>query len=579
MGSYESHLRDDRGVFPLSELIDKSANDFGDKPVFRTWDGEEYAPLSYTTLRDRVHALARWLLSQGIGKDDNIAVLGENRHEWAASYLAIQMTGAIVVPVDSMLPAPGIRHVLSDSGAKIIFASSRFLEILAEVENIPTLERWICFDKEKIENSLYLEDLIKEGQKLDMAFPKRDLEETAAILYTSGTTGHSKGVMLTNKNIMSNVASASRIFPIGPEDTFLSILPVHHSFEATTGFLLPMYCGCCITFSKSLKRNDILEGISSTGVTMMVGVPLVYEKMHAGILRGARKKGKEKLLKYLFKVVAVGEKVGLDLGKKLFKSMLENAGFGTVKFFISGGGPLDPETGIFFNRLGIRLMQGYGLTETSPVAHATPPWQLNHICVGHLIPGVEHKIINANDQGVGEVCLKGPNIFKGYYKNEEATKEAFTKDGWFKTGDLGIIHKDDFLQITGREKAMLVTAGGKNVYPEEIEFYLNRNEFVAESVVMGIPRAKGMGDDIAALIHPDYEAVDLHFEKIGKKPTSEDIHQLIKGEIKKIQVNLADYKRIKTFRIHQDEFQKTTKRTVKRFLYTGDMVTVNGDSV
>jgi long-chain acyl-CoA synthetase len=385
--------------------------------------------------------------------------------------------------------------------------------------------------------------------------------------------------MLTHRNIVSNTAAASRIFPVGSDDTFLSILPVHHSFEATAGFLLPIYCGCCITFSRSLASTEIIHGIKETGVTFMVGVPLVYEKMQQGIMRGVRKAGKEKLVNTLMGVVKVGEKVGLKLGNKLFKSLLTKAGFSTVKYFLSGGGPLDPETALFFDRLGIRLMQGYGLTETSPVTHVTPPWKVRFECVGPPIPGAEHKLIDINDQGVGEICVKGPNIFQGYFRNEEATKETFTDDGWFKTGDLGIIYDDNYLQITGRCKSMLVTAGGKNVYPEEIEFYLNRSPYIAESVVLGFARDKGLGDEVAALIHPDYEQVDLYFEKQGKKAAEEDVSALIKQEIKDVQKNLADYKRIKTFRIYQDEFQKTTKRTIKRFLYSGDEVKVNGEKV
>jgi len=376
--------------------------------------------------------------------------------------------------------------------------------------------------------------------------------------------------MLSHRNIISNVASAYRIYDVGPGDNFLSVLPVHHSFEATAGFLLPIYSGSCITYARSLKSNDIISGIRDTKVTMMVGVPLLFEKMHEGIMRGVRKKGKEKLVNTLFSLVRCGEKIGMNLGGMLFRSLREKAGFGSIRFFVSGGGPLDPVTAIFFNRMGLRLMQGYGLTETSPVTHVTPPWKVRHECVGPPIPGVQHKIIDQNEQGVGEICLKGPNVFQGYYRNEKATRETFTEDGWFKTGDLGIIHPDNYLQITGRKKSMIVTGGGKNVYPEEIEFYLNHSRFIAESIVLGIPREKGLGEEVGALIHPDYEQVDLHFEKLEKRPTPEDIYDLIKEEIRQAQKNLADYKRIKTFRIFEDEFQKTTKRTIKRFLYSAE---------
>jgi len=280
------------------------------------------------------------------------------------------------------------------------------------------------------------------------------------------------------------------------------------------------------------------------------------------------------MFKTVYGVVKMLEKLGLNPGHKLFKDLREKAGLSSVRHFLSAGGPLDPEIAIFFNRLGLRLVQGYGLTETSPCTHLTPSGMLRHECVGVPIDDVECIINEPNDQGIGEVFVKGSNVFKGYYQNEEATREAFTDDGWFKTGDLGKIHSDGFLQITGRKKAMLVTAGGKNVYPEEIEFHLNRSRFIAESVVSGLQRTKGTGEEVVALIHPDYEQLDLYFTEGKKKKTNDEITKLIGSEIKTAQKNLAAYKHIKQFRIFEDEFQKTTKRTIKRFLYSGKMVLV-----
>lgn len=580
MSKYWDKTRPDKGVFPLSELVQRTADEVGDRPVMRTHNGKDgYDEITYPELRDRINAIARWLVDQGIKSGDRVAVLGENSPSWAASYLGIQTAGAIVVPVDSLMPPSGMRHILSDSGARMLFMSGRFAPVIEELETISTLEKYICFAKGQGSEYLYLEDVVHEGKSIQADLPKRSLDELAAFLYTSGTTGHSKGVMLSQRNIVSNVAAASRILDIGPDDTFISVLPVHHSFEATAGFLLPLYCGASITYARSLKSAEIVEDIKNTGVTLMIGVPLLFEKMQQGMIRKVRQQGKEKLVNSLIKVVKTGNKVGLDLGKPLFKSLRQKGGLDKVKIFVSGGGPLDPVTAYFFNSLGLRLFQGYGLTETSPVTHVNLPWRIRHETVGPPIPGVECKIINPNDQGVGEVCVKGPNIFQGYYKNDEATKATFTEDGWFKTGDLGFIHKDSYLQITGRAKNMLVTGGGKNVYPEEIEFYLNRTPFIAESLVLGIPRDKGLGDEVAALIYPDYEQVDLHFEEQGKKASEKDVFDLIKQTVREAQQELADYKRIKTFRIVEEEFQKTSKRSIKRFLYNGEMVKVNGEKV
>ena len=577
MSSYESNLRPDRGIFPLSELAVNSAKLFGSRPIMRTWTSEGYNEITYGEFNDKVDAIGRWLIDQGISSGDRVAVLGENSPEWAASYLGIQVAGAVVVPVDCMMSSSGIRHILSDSGGRILLGSEKFLKDVIEMERIPTLEKIVCFDSEQVEGAIFLDLVLKEGSSSKAEIPKREMDELAAVLYTSGTTGHSKGVMLTQQNIMSNVSSISRIFPIGIDDTFLSVLPIHHSFECTTGFLLPIYCGCSITYSHSIKSNDLIADIKNTNVTIMVGVPLLYEKMHAGMLRGIKKKGKraQTLFNAIYNVVGIGEKIGLDLGVKLFTGLREKAGFGSVKFFVSGGGPLDPATAMFFNRLGIRMMQGYGLTETSPVTHVNPPWKVSHVTVGPPVPGVECKIIDANEAGIGEISVRGPSIFKGYYKNEEATRKVLAEDGWFRTGDLGAIRDAEYLQILGRQKNMLVTGGGKNVYPEEIEHYLNRRQYVAEALVLGIQRESGYGEEVAALIYPDYEQVDLYFETLGKKARADDVYNLIKQQIKEAQVELEDFKHIRKFRIVEEEFQKTSTRKIKRFLYSGDMLKVD----
>ena len=580
MKNTNSVARPDPSIFPLSELAENCAIQYGPYVAMRTWTGEGHREMTYNQFRDWVHAIAKWLISQGIARDDRIAVLGENSPQWGAAYLAIQTAGAIAVPVDSMMPPTGIRHIISDSGSRLLFASERFLRDLSEVAPIPTLEKVICLSECGYGGTLAFQTVIEAGAKQKVEFPKRELNEIAAILYTSGTTGHSKGVMLTQGNIASNVAGASQIIHVGPGDTFLSVLPIHHSFECTCGFLLALYCGGSITYARSMKSADLIADIRETKVSLMVGVPLLYEKMQAGILRGIKKKGKttEALFTGLYTVVKLGQKVGVNLSKAAFKSLREKGGLNSVRLFVSGGGPLDPAIADFFISLGINMIQGYGLTETSPVTHVTPPWKTRNTCVGLPIPGVECKLIDANELGVGEVCIKGPNVFAGYYQNEEATKKVMTEDGWFLTGDLGLIHSDGYLQIMGRCKNMLVTGGGKNIYPEEIEHHLNRSRFIAESLVLGITRQSGYGEEPAAMIYPDYEQIDLYFEELGKKPTNTDVHALIKQEVQAAQEDLADYKRIRHFRIVEEEFQKTSTKKIKRFLYKGEMLKLNGQS-
>lgn len=570
-------IRPHRGIFPLNELTRRGAEEFRDRPVMRTWNGSDgYDVISYNELHRRVHALAKWLIDYGIEQGDRVAVLGPNGPDWSVSYFAIQTAGAVAVPVDSLMPAPGIRHIIAESGSRILFVAEKFFSMLEEMEPIRTLERVVSFTPVDDPEVPALSELIKKGEGSDATPPARDLSELAALLYTSGTTGHSKGVMLTHNNIASNLASAYSLFDLGPDDTFLSVLPVHHSFEGTAGFLLPVYSGASITYARSLKSAEIVEDIRNTGVTFMVGVPLLFEKMMQGMQRKLRQAGKDKLVRALMGVAKAGGAVGLNLSKPLFNGLREKAGMNRIRILCSGGGPLDPAVAKFFNLLGLRLFQGYGLTETAPVTHANRPWRIRHETVGPPIPGVECKLIDVNDQGVGEVCIKGPNVFAGYYRNEKATREAFTEDGWFKTGDLGIIYEDNYLQITGRKKNMIVTGGGKNVYPEEIEHYLNRSEFIAEALVLGIPREKGLGEEVGALIYPDFEALDLHFESKGVTPDEKDVDAVLKAEIQEAQKHLADYKWIRMFRIVDEEFQKTSTKKIKRYMYSGDLVKVNG---
>ena len=575
----ENNSGDDRATFPLSELAERSARACGDKPVMRSFTGSGFREITYRQFRDMVAAIARYMVNHGVGRGDRVAILGENCPQWGAVYLGVQTAGAVAVPVDSLMKPAGLRHVIADSESRFLFASNKSLSELADIEPIPTLERTIALDPGSAGDTT-LGAVLNQGARLTDALPQRTMDELAAILYTSGTTGHSKGVMLTQQNIMSDVAATSQVVKVYPEDTFLSVLPIHHSFECTTGFLLPIYNGSSITYARSMKSADILADIRETGVTFMVAVPLLYEKMEAGIQRGVKKKSRvtQWLFACLMGLSSAGWKVGLNLGAPLFAGMRRRAGLETIRLLVSGGGPLNPATARFFSHLGIRLIQGYGLTETSPVTHVNPPWKRRCETVGPPIPGVECKLVDLGEHGVGEICIRGPNVFKGYYKNEEATREVMDADGWFHTGDLGVIHPDGCLQICGRKKNMLVTGGGKNVYPEEIESYLDRSRFIAESLVLGIPRESGYGEEVAALIFPDYEQIDLHFEARGRKPAEDEVRELVKREIGDAQGELQEYKHIRHFRIVEEEFQKTSSRKIRRFLYSGEMVKV-GESL
>jgi len=568
-------VRDHWGVFPLSELAGRAAEKYQDAVFTRTWNGSGYDEVTFNEFALKVKAVGRWLIDQGIKPGDRVAVWGDDSVVWGMAYLGVQVSGAVVVPVDKLISPSGMRHIIIDSEAEILFTSSQYLEQLEEVEPIGCLNKVISFDSSG-EDVISWDDVLESGAESSAVVPERTLEELAGILYTSGTTGQSKGVKLSQRNIMSNVAASMQMTDLGPGDTFLAVLPMHHIYQCTAGFLHPLYIGSAITFARRLRSAELIMDIQATNVTVMGAVPLLFEKMEAGIKRQVKKKGKaaETMFNTMMKISGLGEKMGLNLGKKLFRSIREKGGVGTIRIYITAGAAINPETCKFFNRFGIVMQQGYGITETSPLCHLTPASKIRHECTGLPIPELECKIGQPDEDGVGEVLVKGPNVFIGYYKNEKATEEAFDEDGFYKTGDLGIIHPDGYLQITGRKKNLIVTAGGKNVFPEEIEHYLGNSRYIAESVVLGLKRKSGYGEDVGALIHPDYEQVDLYFESLGREAQEDDLRALIKEEIKTTMKDLQSYKQIRSFRIFEEEFQKTSTRKIKRFLYSGEMVEV-----
>ena len=570
------HLnRPHKGVMPIPEMLANSAREFGDKLAMERFVDGKWEKFSYRDMDKLVTRIAGGLMELGLKKGDHIGVLGENRPRWGACYIAVQRMGGITVPLDSMMSDPEIHHIIKESGVKAVLVTEKFLGTVLEAEKKGL--KVIDIDNGGREGSLNLKDiLIAEG--VQPAFPKVSLDDVAAIIFTSGTTGHSKGVVLTQNNIMSNVSSVYGIIDINADDSLVSVLPLHHTFEATCGFLFPLYVGCSITYARSLKSKELIEDIKNSGTTLMVGVPLLYEKMYQGISRKLKALPfpKKNIVGLLYKISKTAASMGKpDMGKKLFHGLREKAGLNSVKYFVSGGAALPPYIAEFFNTLGIKLFQGYGLTETSPCLTVIPPHAIVFTSGGKAIPGVEITILDPNQAGIGEIAAKGPNIFKEYYKNPEATAETFQGE-WYKTGDLGWIDDDGYLYITGRKKNLLVTSGGKNVYPEEIESLLNKSDYILESLVLGVQKAGSMGDEIEAMIVPDTEFLDKEAEEKGIRWTPELIEAEIKKVVAEVCSQLADYKRIKRFSIHTEELVKTSTKKIKRYLYQQKYLDVNG---
>ncbi len=565
--------REHHGILTTPEAAAYGAANWGDHVALRVWRDGAYQEITRTELSDRVDALALGLISLGVRPKNLVALLGENRPEWAIGYLGIHRAGATVVPLDSLLTPRELRPLLIDSAVSVIIVSPRFVDDILELKKgVDTLETVICMDdavaaSKDSPSVLGMDAVSRRADGETPVLPEVTLDDLAALIYTSGTTGKAKGVMLSQRNIMSDVALSGQVLILGPGDNFLSVLPLHHTFECTAGFLVPMYWGASITYARSLKSRDIIDDARNTGATYLLGVPLLFEKMMQGIQRKLDQQptSKKVLIRTLFGIERLGRKVGLRLGGKLFHSLREKAGLGTLTTLIAGGAALPEYVASWFSSLGFDLSQGYGLSETSPIVCVPPAKFDNPASVGPAIPEVEVRIDNPDDEGHGEICVRGPIVMMGYYRNDEATREVIDEDGWLHTGDIGCIDKKGFVYISGRMKNVLVTPSGKNVYPEEIEHVINQCPTVLESMVYGTPTVGG--EEVRAYVVPD----PVWFEEQGtlrEKPFEQpEIDGMVMSEVQTALADVAEYKRPRRVDIRRDEFEKTSTKKIKRFLY------------
>lgn len=533
-------------IITIKEMLERNAETYRDRVAFQMKEGKSYRKITYGKTLHLVRRIQTFLIKTGIKSGDRVALISENRPEWALSYLAIVGLGAIAVPLDAFLNPEELQPLLKDSDTKAIILSKKYIDYIK---------------KTKLEGrSLFMEEFENFPTPTSTLTGEVKLEDIASIVYTSGTTGTPKGVMLSHNNIMSNVVSVASLFDTVPKENLLSILPLHHTFETTVGFLAPFYKGSGITFAESLKSNKIIANMQETGVTAMCGVPLLYQLLYNGIVREVEEKNLTKLFSILFLISKSFRNVlDVNLGKFLFASVHKKFG-GKIRFFVSGGAALDPDIARNFEIMGFTMLQGYGLTESSPVL-ACCTLEKNKIgSVGQPIPGIEIRAAGAGK--VGEILASGPSIMKGYYNQKELTSRVLI-DNWLHTGDLGYLDENGYLFITGRFKDVIVTASGVNVYPEEIEFSLNKIPVVKESCVIGAKVKNGVrkgAEEVVALIVPDIE----YLEKLGNED-DESIKEMIAREVQNYNRRIADSKRIARFIIRKEELPKTRLKKIKRF--------------
>ena len=546
------------------EIVEDSARKFPDKNAFiikeKIEKNPKYKYITYKKLKEDVDSFGQGLINQGL-KNKRIAIIGKNSYEWALSYLTVLSSVGISVPLDKGLKQDEIESLLIRSKTDCIIFDSQYADEIKQIQEDGKtgISYFICMRENDYGYTTI--DNIKEIGKKELESGKTDVFEytidpyaMAIILFTSGTTSISKAVMLSQDNILSNIYQLDCMIEFYDTDVSLAFLPFHHTF-GSTALLLFLHNGVCTTFCDGLKY--VQKNLQEYKVSVFVCVPLILEAMYKKIMLEVKKQNKEKIVNIGGKISNFLLKFHIDIRRKLFKQIIDQLG-GSVRLVVSGAAALDKDVENGFKTLGITALQGYGLTETSPVLAAENMFHFAPGTVGIPLYGIEIEIDNPDEHGIGEIKAKGPNIMLGYYENEEATKEVL-KDGWFYTGDLGYFNENGDLVISGRKKTVIVLKNGKNIFPEELEILVNNLPYVAESMVFGYPKE----DDLVISVEIQYnkEYVQTHMNNISY----DELYDIVWKDIKKINTTLPTYKYIKKLFLTDEEMIKTTTAKVKRF--------------
>ena len=560
--------------YPIADLRDmmyKSVERYGREQVAfrqRFVKGEPFREITYGQTLDDLNALGTALAARNLlGK--RIAIIGDNCYQWASSYLAAVCGLGVAVPLDKELGASELEQLVAEADCECVLFTKKFLSIFQDIHERGETNLRILVNlnaEEEKDGVLSWARLIDEGKQRVLEGDRTYLDaeiyadEMGVLLFTSGTTGIAKGVMLSHTNICSDLMSAPTMLYVDKTDIFFSVLPIHHTYECTCGFLMPLYKGASIGYCEGLKY--IQKNLQEIRPTFFLGVPLIFESLYKTIWKNIRKQGKEKTVKKVLKLNKTTSKFGLNLNKILLKDILNVFG-GRMHMMIAGGAAIDPDILQFFRDLGIMALQGYGLTECAPMAALNPDDNPRNDSIGHVLPGDEAMIADKNDEGIGEICLKGPNVMMGYYHMPEETEKVLV-DGWFHTGDLGYMD-GPYLYITGRKKNVIITRNGKNVFPEELEYYLGKVSLVAESMVWAAKDKDGQDDMIVATIRPDMEEVEAALGKEAAQDAAK-VEQLLWNKVDEINKNLPLFKKIRKISVRKEDFEKTTGKKIKRFV-------------
>ena len=555
-------------VTNLRDVIKTRVKEFPGNPVFLHKPGKskEYVPVSTEKYDHDIDSLGTAFMHK-VNKGARIAILAETRYEWYVSYLATTNGTGCVVPIDKELKTDEIINCLSRAHADLLVFSKSKLEVVNEVYGkIDSLKYYICMDDLDDDKYINYSDFIAEGEKMlsegDKIFTEAtiDPEEMTILLFTSGTTAKSKAVMLCQRNICKNLMSMFSMLYIDRNDIFFSVLPLHHTYECTCGFLGQVYRGTTIAICSGLRY--ITSEIKEAKPSCILMVPVMLEMFYKNIMKNINSDPKKaKKFRTGLKISKFLMKFKIDVRKKLFAQIHEVFG-GNMRLIILGGAPVKPEALEFFQDMGFLCVQGYGLTECAPILALNRDVDFENEAAGLPLPGVDVQILNPDSDGIGEFIAKGDNVFMGYYEDPESTAAALDSDGYYHTGDLGYIDKNGFCIITGRKKNVIIAGNGKNVFPEEIEYLLSLDDRVAESVVSGVQDEIKNDIIIVATIFPDMDWVE---QNLGKDATDEQIQKELEDAVDKVNEKLVNYKKIKKTVLRKEEFEKNTSRKIKRY--------------
>ena len=542
----------------INDMLEKAVKEAGKKVAFKYKLNDKVKEVTYKEFQIETINLGTGLHSIGI-KENHIAVIGENSYKWLTVYLTVLKSNSVIVPIDKELPVKDIMTVLNHSDSEVLFYSKKYEKYIEEIKsNLPNIKYFIGFDVEKDDGKVLSytkliekgKKLVKKGDKSYSSIKKTDLNKLKMLVYTSGTTGNAKGVMLSEHNLVSSIYYGLQTASI--YTTCLSVLPYHHTYEAVSGILVALHKHCTICINDNLK--NVLKNLQLYKPDYIYLVPAFTEVFYKKIWSNAREAKKDKILKIMIGLSNALRKVKIDVRRKLFKSVHQAFG-GNLLEIVCGGAPIRPELGKFFNDIGINLLNGYGITECSPLVSVNPYYFNNPATVGFVLPCCDIKFVNVTPDGDGEICVKGDIVMMGYYKDPELTKSVFV-DGYFNTGDYGKFNKYEQLVINGRKKNLIVLENGKNVFPEELENYIMGIPYIQEVIVKGIKNNIGQETGLCA-------EVFLNQDKL-KELQITDAETSLKKDINEVCKNLPVYKHISKIEIRETEFNKTTTNKIKR---------------